>query len=255
MGLFGNLFNKGAKQANTAIVLDLLKRGKHPGQCKCIDYLYTPEEDAKKGCGGKKKKKKKKGGCFGKAPAWDMDDYLAYVQKYVDDLNLRQRAIEKIGLDESQIMEIPPVNLNFFHRRGDDVISKWEETDIEGIWRYVSNKFHVTWIFFSATQIYTYTYVLDTISDNAVESTRDFFYKDITCIRTEHEVEEHIIERKQGCGCFKKKESKFYHRNNEYDTLQITVPNDSYSFNCVTSETIEQSIQAAKAMIREKKNG
>ena len=113
----------------------------------------------------------------------------------------------------------------------------------------------ILWIFFSATQIYTHTYILDTTSDNVIERTRDFFYTDITCIRTEHEVEECIYERKEGCGCFGKQESKFYHRNKEYDTLAITVPNDSYSFCCLTNDTIEQSIQAAKAMIREKKNG
>lgn len=249
MGILGNLFNKGAK--NNKLVLSLLKRGKTPEQCKCIDYLYAPVEETSKGCGSKKKKKK---GCFG-SNAWDMQDYINHVDMVVNRLNLRERAIAKIGLDESQISEIPPVVLHSFLYRGDDVVVKSEETDIAGIWRNVSNKYSVTWIFFSATQIYTHTYLLDTTSDNSVEFTKDFFYKDITCIRTEHEVEECIIERKEGCGCFKKKESKFYHRNKEYDTLAITVPNDSYSFCCLTNETIEQSIQAAKAMIREKKNG
>ena len=86
-----------------------------------------------------------------------------------------------------------------------------------------------------------------------VEHTRDFFYKDITCLRTEHEIEEKIFERKEGCGCLKKKESKYYHDDRHYDTLTITVPNDSDSFTIRSTETSEQSIQAAKAMIREKK--
>ena len=88
------------------------------------------------------------------------------------------------------------------------------------------------------------------------ESTRDFFYTDVTCIRTEHEVEEAIYEVTGGCGClkfFKKKEATYVHHNRHWDTLQITVPNDSYSFCCRTTDTLEQSIQAAKAMIREKK--
>lgn len=248
------LFDKKQKEANVALLLEIMKRGKSTEQCKCIDYLYTPEEEAAKGCGSKKKKKKK-GGCLGKNADWDMNDYLTHVDMLVHKLNLKERAIAKIGLDESQISEIPPVALNSFVFRGDGIKAKSEETDVEGIWRSVSNKYSVTWIFFSDTQIYTYNYLIDTTSDNVVESTRDFFYTDITCIRTEHEIEECIIERKEGCGCFKKKESSYYHRNKEYDTLQITVPNDSYYFCCMTNDTIEQSIQAAKAMIREKKNG
>ena len=245
-------FNKKATD-NNQLMLNMMKRGKSADQCKCIDYLYAPAEAPKKGCFASIQKK---AGCLGNK-AWDMDDYINHVDSVVNQLNLRERAIAKIGLDETQISEIPPVLLNSFIYRGDDIKIKSEETNIEGIWRNVSNKYSVTWIFFSATQIYTYTYVLDTTSDNAVEYTKDFFYTDITCIRTEHEVEEKIIERKKlGCGCFKKnKESQFYHANKEYDTLSITVPNDSYSFCCLTNDTIEQSIQAAKAMIREKKNG
>jgi hypothetical protein len=168
------------------------------------------------------------------------------VQKIVDDLNLKQRAIEKIGLDESQISEIPPIHLASFVRGAGTYYKSNNE-------KYVTNKYSVTWIFFSATQLYTYSYEFDTMSDNVTENTRDFFYSDITCIRTEHEIEESIYEVQEGCGCLKKKESKFIHNNRHWDTLQITVPNDAYSFCCRTTSTLEQSIQAAKAMIREKK--
>ena len=37
------------------------------------------------------------------------------------------------------------------------------------------------------------------------------------------------------------------------DRLEIIVPGTSYSFSLRNSDTIEQSIQAAKAMLREKK--
>ena len=237
MGLFDFKNKKGAP--NPAIAV-MLKRGKSKDQCKCIDFFLTPDVKEKKGCL--------------KPKDWTIDDYCAHVQDIVDKLNLKQRAIEKIGLDESQISEIPPIYLASF-ARGNDLYVKTDEN----LTKYVTNKYSVTWIFFSATQLYTYTYVLDTTSDNAVEYTRDFFYGDITCIRTEHEVEEIICEvKKKGClamlkGLLKKKESKFVHNNRHWDTLQITVPNDSYSFCCRTTETLEQSIQAAKAMIREKK--
>ena len=87
----------------------------------------------------------------------------------------------------------------------------------------------------------------------------------LTCVRNgerrygyrnaadEHEVEEVIFESAGVAGCLKQSESKFTHYNRHWDTLQITVPNDSYSFCCRTTDTLEQSIMAAKAMIREKK--
>ena len=238
MGLFDMFKKKDNNKQPNAIMLGMLKRGKSDDQCKCIDFFFAPEVKKKKGCL--------------KPSGWTIDDYCTHVQRVVDSLNLKQRAIEKIGLDESQISEIPPIYLSSFVR-GSDVYVKTNE-DYS---KYVTSKYSVTWIFFSATQLYTYTYVLDTTSDNATELTRDFFYGDITCIRTEHEVEEAIYAVKpKGCGCLamlKKKEEKYIHNNRHWDTLQITVPSDSYSFCCRTTATLEQSIQAAKAMIREKK--
>jgi hypothetical protein len=235
-----------SQQAAFRAMLAAAKKGKSADQCKCIDYFLTPDDDTS----GKKKKKK---GCF--APKqWDISDYCKHVQSIVDSLGLKERAIAKIGLDLDQISEIEPVALSSFIFKGDGLYFKSEESSIKGEYIHVSNKYSVTWIFFSDTQIYTYTYILDTISDNAIELTRDFFYSDITCIRTEHEVEEAIYSKKKGCGCLGKKKESYYHNNKHWHTLQITVPGDSYSFTCRTTDTIEQSIQAAKSMIREKKN-
>ena len=235
------LFNSAKAQAaaDNLVVINL-KKGKSEDQCKCIDFFYLPDEPAKKGCLG------------GKSSAWTIDDYCAHVDRIVNGLNLKARAIAKIGLDESQISEIAPICLTTF-LRGENIRRKYNADYT----KFVSNQFSVTWIFFSATQLYTHTYIFDTMSDNSWEYTRDFFYSDITCIRTEHEVEEVIHENvsTKGCGCTKKAEAKYTHHNIHWDTLQITVPNDSYSFCCRTHdvEGIEQSIQAAKAMIREKK--
>ena len=246
-----NLLNKNNKNnANNAananmILAGILKRAKSPEQCKCIDFfLGTEVPEKKKGLG-----------CLKGNSTWTIDDYIAHVDSEVAKLNLKQRAIEKIGLDESQISEIPPIVLSSFVRSGEGIYWKTNED-----WsKYVTNKFSVTWIFFSATQIYTHTYELDTMTDNSFETTRDFFYSDITCIRTAHEVEEHVYEVKEkGClamikSFFNKSEAKYARYHKHWDTLQITVPNDSYSFCCRTTSTLEQSIQAAKAMIREKK--
>ena len=234
-------FNKNSAGPSPNFLLAMnLKRGKSETQCKCIDFfLDDAEGQGKKGCGCLKKA----------AGGWTFDDYCRHVSNIVNSLNLKQRAIAKIGLDESQISEIPPILLSSF-RRGDDLYYKTNDDHS----KYVTNKYSVTYIFFSATQLYTYTYVFDTTSDNSSETTRDFFYSDITCIRTEHEIEEAIYAvDKMACGCTKKPDTSYVHHNRHWDTLQITVPNDSYSFYCRTTDTLEQSIMAAKAMIREKK--
>ena len=59
MGILSNLLNKGQKNQAVGPMLELMKRGKRPEQCKCIDYLYTPDEDVAKGLFGKKKSGKK----------------------------------------------------------------------------------------------------------------------------------------------------------------------------------------------------
>ena len=249
---FSFLNKKATDLTNMTVLLDILKRGKTPDQCKCIDYLYSPDEDetGKKGC------LKKKSGIM------TMDEYCAHVDRVVENLNLKQRALDKIGLDESQVSEIAPINLSYFLYKGDGIRAKYEEIKNNdrkhtstGLWKSVTNKYCVVWIFFSATQLYTYSYEFDTISNNSVERTRDFFYSDITCIRTEREIEEFIYEKKEkGCGCLKKKEAKYAHRDKVFDSLQITVPNDVYSFYLrVEDDSVAESIQAAKAMIREKK--
>ena len=227
-----------------AAVRKMMKNGKSKEQCDCIDYLVRPHDMYnKQGCLQKK-------GCL-KGNVMTMDEYLAHVQSLVDRLDLRQRAIDKIGLDESQINEIPPVVISAFDLSSSDIYIQTQETNVKGEFESVSNIYTVTWIFFSATQIYTYTYTLDTISDTSTELTRDFFYCDVTCIRTEHYVKERILARRgKGCLAFK---PTYFHANLDWDTLQIVVPSDSYTFTCRTNDTIEQSIQAAKAMIREKK--
>lgn len=246
MGLF-------SKKPAVVDPIALLKRGKTAEQCKAIDYFYVGDQatssSSKKGCF--------KNTTINITKKWDMADYLAYIQNKVNGLNLKAKAIEKIGLDESQINEIAPIVLFSFERyespfEKSPLKFRYEfDTETEK-WSRVSNIYNVTWIFFSATQIYTYTYTFDSMSNNAREFTRDFFYSDITCIRTVHEIEEKIDPKKTE-GCFKKKGEEWVHHDIHWDTLQITVPNDSYSFTCTATATLAQSIMAAKAMIREKK--
>ena len=115
----------------------------------------------------------------------------------------------------------------------------------------VTSQYALTWIFFSKTQIYTYKYIFDTTSDTTWEFTNDFFYTDITCLSTCRNLREKI-DAVPSKGCFKSGES--YVKNNYVvDTFEIIVPGTSYKFSMRDAESYEASIQAAKAMLREKK--
>ncbi|MBQ9762652.1 MAG: hypothetical protein IJV82_06225 [Oscillospiraceae bacterium] len=208
---------------------EAMKKGKTEEQKKIIDFLFSS------GAGGC--------GCTGSKATMTMQEYIAIVQRRCQSMNLQARALQKIGLDPSQVQEIPPVMLSSFVYDDDCLIRV--DNNIA-----VSSQYSITWIYFSATQMYTYKYIFDTTSDNTWEFTKDFFYTDITCFSTLRAVKEKI-DVTAGKGCMSSEEVT----KNHYvvDTLEIIVPGANYSFSLRNSETIEQSIQAAKAMVREKK--
>ena len=222
----------GGAAVNAAALLaqkEALKKGKTPEQKKCIDFLYGLSSA---GCG-----------CLSKKDEMTMQQYMSIVQTKAQALNSQARAMEKIGLDPSQIQEIPPIVLSSFVYDDDCLIRV--DNNIA-----VSSQYSIAWIFFSATQMYTYRFIFDTTSDNTWEMTKDFFYTDITCFSTEQAVKEKIIVS-AGSGCMKSESIT----KNHYvvDTLEVIVPGASYQFSLRNSPTVQQSIQAAKAMLREKK--
>lgn len=212
--------------------LDLVKRGKTKEQKDIIDFLYIDPNGCK----------------WGNVVSSDMtiQGYEQIVAQKLYNLDLRQRAIEKIGLDESEIEEIEPIPLSgyVFDDNNKDIMVK----AVDG--RAVSSRFSVTWIFFSKTQMYTYTYTFETISDNIWETTRDFFYQDVTCMTMKQRVVEKIDSLQTGC--FSNKEA-CVKNNFLVDTLEIVVPGATYSFSMRNNEDLERSLRAAKAMLRERK--
>ena len=173
-----------------------------------------------------------------------MNQYQQIVSNKLYSLNLKQRAMDKIGLDESEINEIPPIVLSGYDFDSNDVLVRVID-DVA-----VSSRFSVSWIFFSATQLYAYTYTFETISDNTWEQTQDFFYQDITSFTTLQKVVEKIDITSTGCI---KKGENIMKNNYIVDSLKIIVPGNSFSFSMRNNESLEQSIQAAKAMLRERK--
>lgn len=230
-GLLGLAAGSAVNNAQAKQALSNLKKGKTKEQCEVIDFFA--EDFGGAGCG-----------CLNKSRVITMDEYQKRVAAYCNNFNIKAKAMAKIGLDESEISEIPPICLSSYVFDGDVYIKV--ENGVA-----VSSQYCVSWIFFSSTQMYTYKFIFDMVSDNLWEITNDFFYQDITCFTTESKVVEKIVSE-MGKGCLKSKENVFK-QNYVVDTLKIIVPNSSYTVSMRDAGSQANSIQAAKAMLRERK--
>lgn len=178
-------------------------------------------------------------GCLSSFTIMKDEEYDQVVLSKLNSLNLRKKALEKIGLDEDQLKEIPPVYLHGYHF--DDAYSKVGKDD-----RIRSSKYDATWLFFSDSQVYMYSYVLDMSSDAKKESTEEYFYKDITNFSTSSETTD--VNQPVGCDG-----NDFKKIQREYSRFGMVVPGDK--FFCSTSGVadVDKSVSAMKQKLREKK--
>lgn len=196
-----------------------LKKGATADQKTAINY-FLPEK-----------------GCIGMLTKVKDETYDAIVQNLVASSNSYKRAIAKIGLDEDELKEIPPVTL-YGYEDTKDAITR---TTSNGEFR--SDRYAITHLFFSATQVYMYKLVLSTTSNEKKERTEEYFYKDITNFSTSDETVEAWAYK--GCSAMPTK------TNVNTQQFALIVPGDKFS--CFTTGDIEQQVRAMKNKLREKK--
>lgn len=163
-------------------------------------------------------------------------EYDAMVDEFVKQNETVKRALEKIGVDESELKEIPPVTLYGYEE------SEFSRSSLNS---YRSNLYSVTHLFFSSTQVYMYQVILNTMKSERKERTEEYFYRDITNFSTSNDVIEAI--NLDGCSGTPTKVSI------EMNRFALIVPGDK--FICSTRGNIEQQVRAMKNKLREKKNG
>lgn len=207
------------------IELDQFKKGKSAEQIKVVDY-FTKE------------------GCLAAFGVMKDDEYLQMVRNKRDSLKLREKALAKIGLDEDQVKEIPPVCLQGF--RFDRA---WAKKTAAGRW--VSSSYEVAWLFFSSTQLYLYSMRLNLDEDKKSESTQEFFYKDITALTT-------LTRNYSSADDEGKERVKAFGDNKielETAVFQITVPGEKLTVAMDSDEVPDHEavVQAMKQKLREKK--
>lgn len=153
--------------------------------------------------------------------------------------DFKQRALNKIGLDESELQEIPPVHFQGY------VKNSWERRGKDNICRYSS--YQITWLFFSSTQVYLYQYTFNMDSDDKKEITNEYFYKDITSFNTSTDtVETRVLDKTD-------KKKGYVVKNVDSTRFCITVPGDKFYCSMQQNDANERIVQAMKAKLREKK--
>lgn len=188
-------------------------RGKSEEQKKVIEYFCKEE------------------GCFSKNIS--DDEYLQMVLRKRDSLNLKAKALGKIGLDEEEVSEISPAMFEGFVFK-----NAYAKQRANGKW--VSSAYQVSWVFFSSTQVYIYRHTFNMDEDKKNESTDEFFYKDVTSFSTSSETE-----IAHGLG-----DEKFEVETNKFC---MVVPGDKLYVSMDGVEDSEAIIQAMKQKLREKK--
>lgn len=200
-----------------------LLRGKTPEQKKVITYFNAT-------------------GCLsGKISD---EAYDALVKQKLNSLNTKKRAIDKIGLDEDELKEIPPV---YFHGWEYDAKPAPTYSMVGKDGRSRASKYSATWLFFSSTQVYMYNIVFDMASDSKSERTEEYFYKDITNFSTSSD----SIEVTSFTGCQGNTPVK---KQSETSRFALIVPGDKFYCSTAGVSNVEQVIRAMKQKLREKKN-
>lgn len=203
-------------------------KGRTPEQKKVIKYFYG------------------EGGCLSfLSPGLKDEDYDAMVQAKAKSIDFRQKALNKIGLDESQVSEIEPVHFEGYWFDEKKTLAKWGKNDKE--WR--SSAYQTTWIFFSSSQIYVYQYTFNMDEDGKKESTEEYFYKDITNFSTTSDTIEKYVLDKVSC----KGDATYARKNVDANRFAIIVPGDKFYCSMDQNDYTEKAIQGMKAKLREKK--
>lgn len=202
-----------------AVKIALKEKNRSDNQKKVIRYFLN------EGCGAKR---------------MSDSEYDTMVHTVVSQFDFKKRALNKIGLDESELQEIAPVTFEGYSFK-----KAWARRGDDNLWR--SSCYQVSWLFFSATQVYMYQYTLNMDCDEKRERTDEYFYKDITNFSSVTETEE--VHDK-----YDKAKKTWTKVNVDSTQFAIVVPGDKLYCAMTQSDEAERSISGMKAKLREKKN-
>jgi hypothetical protein len=204
-------------------------KGRTPDQQKVIKYFYGS------------------GGCLKKGLT--NDEYESMVMAKAKSMDFKQKALDKIGLDESQVREVEPVHFEgwWWGDTEKDANKFYTLRGKDGVWR--TSAYQITWIFFSATQVYVYKYTFNMDEDGKNEQTEEYFYKDITNFSTSSETVERETPIKTSCT------GNVTYLRTKVDINRFTLSAMGDKFFCAMQQNdyTEKAVQGMKVKLREKK--
>ena len=150
-------------------------------------------------------------GCLSKT----MNDaqYDELVKTTISKQDFKKKALEKIGLDESELKEIEPVHFEGW-AYGNNI--SYAKRGKDGNWR--SSAYQISWLFFSSTQVYLYQNTIHFDKDDKKIATEEYFYKDITNFSTSTDTVETPY--------WDPKQKKSLLENIDSNRFALTVPGD-----------------------------
>ena len=163
-------------------------------------------------------------------------EYEQIVERLLASQDTYHRALDKIGLDESQLQEIEPVKFCGY----DD--SDFVKFTVKGEYR--TNKIMVAHLFFSDTQVYLYKIIFDTMKNDVYECNEECYYSDIVKLRSVVNTKEHFKRK----GCLKAKWKRIPY---QIQRFELFVPGTSFA--CCTDGDISKQVEAMTFKVREKK--
>lgn len=179
--------------------------------------------------------------------AWIVISQIIYKKKFISDadydrsvatnlVNIRDRALNKLGIDPDEVKEIEPIHFSSFryagctrHKTGED---GYVRTDV----------YESVTLFFSQNEVHCYTYNFNTLENKEKESTDVYFYQDIVSVSTTSETatfEDSVSGKTQEIN---------------YEAFQlVTTGGTKLTVGIKDQETAQRSINAMRALLRAKK--
>lgn len=169
---------------------------------------------------------------------WDAE-YDKFYDKTVAEMNVKEKAMQKIGIDADEVTEAEPFSIHGKQYDGFYRFCKDDNVRTENC--------QITWLFFSKDQVYTYdiTFSLIPGRKKPVEKTLEFFYTDIVSVSTGTVSTELKKANNKGA------EQEDY--NIEAQQFTLTVPGDKMRFAFTSTSEIDRSVQGMKNLIRARK--
>lgn len=156
------------------------------------------------------------------------DSYDSLVKNLID--KRASNAKEYLGLDESEIMEIEPIELSGY------IFSGAQRYKMGNDRLYRSNLFEKAIIFFTRNEVHMYKATVDSITGKTTENTEVLFYEDIVSVSTENENE------------------RFGNVSIDYLSFVLTSKGGKpFKVALLGTDNRQRSINAMRALIKEKK--